>query len=388
MATIVVHGIGNHDPSTFRTFFLHVRDQLRASIAERQRYEIAEASFFPVYWGHWGPQAWYQGLSITARAANDDLAAPEGLRLAPHVQAKSLGAPFDPGLAALQIVLSTPGPLHEVMDDLGISEAALVHAVQQTAPQPGRAGRVVQRLLVRSFLQRDLTAQRVDTHSEGPAALQSLLGLILEQPQVQAKSFSSAVSYPFLATVTALARHLRGSIMQLATGFVGDVMLYLARGAEVRDMLHKTVMQAHAQFPGEPLVLIGHSLGGVIAYDYATDPAIADRPPIDLLVTVGAQVALFAEYGLLQAGGVALEYNLAARPGGRPTGLHGGWLNLYDPDDLLSFPIAGIFPAAADGDRACAAGKPFPASHTAYWQNPQIYTLIAQAYPRWPSAAS
>ena len=139
MATIVVHGIGNHDPSTFRTFFLHVRDQLRASIAERQRYEIAEASFFPVYWGHWGPQAWYQGLSITARAANDDLAAPEGLRLAPHVQAKSLGAPFDPGLAALQIVLSTPGPLHEVMDDLGISEAALVHAVQQTAPQPGRA---------------------------------------------------------------------------------------------------------------------------------------------------------------------------------------------------------------------------------------------------------
>jgi hypothetical protein len=51
------------------------------------------------------------------------------------------------------------------MDDLGISEAALVHAVQQTAPQPGRAGRVVQRLLVRSFLQRDLTAQRVDTHS-------------------------------------------------------------------------------------------------------------------------------------------------------------------------------------------------------------------------------
>ena len=45
------------------------------------------------------------------------------------------------------------------------------------------------------------------------------------------------------------------------------------------------------------------------------------------------------------------------------------------------FPIGGVFPSAADSDRLCAAGKPFPSSHTAYWHNPQLYTAIGQAYP-------
>jgi len=121
MPTIVIHGIGNHDPASFRSFYFHVRGQLRDSLEQRGAHSPPEAAFFPVYWGSWGPEAWYQGLSLLTRAAEE--AAPlEGLRLAAGLQAKSLAAPavFDPGLAALQIVLSTPGPLHEVLDDLGI----------------------------------------------------------------------------------------------------------------------------------------------------------------------------------------------------------------------------------------------------------------------------
>jgi hypothetical protein len=384
MPTIVIHGIGNHDPAVFRTFFYHVRDELRANIDQHRSVALPEESFFPVYWGSWGPDAWYRGLSLLSQAVPDAAAPLEGLRLAGGLQAKSLDAPaFDPGLEALKVVLSTPGPLHQVLDDLGIGESELIHAVKQTFGTPARSSVVVKRLLVRSYLRRDKTAQQVAQHSDGPAALQALLALILDQPQVQAKGLSSAAAYPFLVTVTALARHLRGSIMQIATSFVGDVMLYLARGAEVRDLVHKTIVQACAQRPGEPLVLIGHSLGGVIAYEYAADPAFARRPPIDLLVTVGSQVALFAEYGLFQSAHASLErdapgpheYAVPSRPG--------RWLNVYDPDDFLSFPIGGMFPHAAHDDRLCAAGKPFPASHSAYWDNPQLYGAIAEAFPAW-----
>jgi hypothetical protein len=40
-----------------------------------------------------------------------------------------------------------------------------------------------------------------------------------------------------------------------------------------------------------------------------------------------------------------------------------------------------VFPGAAEGDQICTAGKPFPASHSAYWDNNQLYEAIAAAYP-------
>jgi hypothetical protein len=386
MPTILIHGIGHHDLTQFRTFFLHVRDRLRASVARCQAHSLPETAFFPVYWGDWGPQAWYRGISLPPGIAPSPAAQPDELHLAGGVQAKSLDssahATFDPGLDALQVVLSTPGPLQEVLDDLGISAAELTHAVMQTKGPQRRSRAVVTRLLVRARLRHDRTPQKIIERLESRATLQALLALILDQPQALPKGLPAVVAYPFWATVTALARHLRGSIMEVATNFVGDVMLYLARGAEVRQSVHSTVLQASMLRPNEPLVLIGHSLGGVIAYEYSTDPIFSDRPPIDLLVTVGSQVGLFAEYGLLQVVGPPLEGGkTSAQQADRRGGLQGPWLNFYDPDDFLSFPIGRVFREAADGDRICPAGQPFPASHGAYWNNEELYTAIAKAYP-------
>jgi hypothetical protein len=47
----------------------------------------------------------------------------------------------------------------------------------------------------------------------------------------------------------------------------------------------------------------------------------------------------------------------------------------------LSFPIGRMFPGAAEGDQISTAGKPFPASHSAYWENNHLYEAIAAAYP-------
>jgi hypothetical protein len=386
MPTLLIHGIGQHNVAEFRTLFLNVRDRLRDSVVKSRGYTVPENSFFPVYWGDWGPVAWYEGMELQIGTQITSTSPSNSIDLATAIQAKSLWAPalssLDVGLDALQIVLSTPSPLEEVLDELGISAAELIHAAAQTVGQPHRSTATVNLLLVRALLQRSKRSRNITAHPEGRQALQALLALFLDQPQAMQKGLPLALTYPFWATMTMLVSHLRSNIMQVATSYVGDVMMYLARAAALRQYVHNTVIQACRLRPAEPLVIIAHSLGGVIAYDYAADPAFSDRPPIDLLVTMGSQVALFAEYGLFQGATSPVESGpLTHRPIYKEPHLCSRWLNFYDPADFLSFPIGRVFPGAAEGDQVCTAGKPFPASHSAYWDNNQLYEAIAAAYP-------
>jgi hypothetical protein len=387
MPTLLIHGIGQHDPAEFQAFFLDVRNRLRDSVAKSRGYSVPEQAFFPVFWGDWGPAAWYQGRELPADTPIDSTAQSNSMDLAAAIQAKSLRAPasatLDAGLDALEIVLSAPSPLQDVLDELGITASELRHAATQTAGQPHRSTATVNLLLVRALLQRSKRSRNITKYAEGRQTLQALLTLFLDQPQtIMQKGLPLALTYPFWATVTMLVSHLRSNIMQIATSYVGDVMMYLARAAALRQFVHNTVIEACRQRPNEPLVIIAHSLGGVIAFDYAADPAFADRPPIDLLVTIGSQVALFAEYGLVQGATMPVELGpRAQRPIYREPHLCDRWLNFYDPADFLSFPIGRMFQGAAEGDQVCASGKPFPASHSAYWENNQIYQAIAAAYP-------
>ncbi|MEO7912936.1 MAG: hypothetical protein ABIV47_25085 [Roseiflexaceae bacterium] len=386
MPTLLIHGIGQHNIADFRTLFLDVRDRLRDSVAKSRGYSVPENAFFPVYWGDWGPVAWYEGMELQTATPLASSSQNNSMDLATAIHAKSLRAfatpSLDVGLDALQIILSTPSPLQEVLDELGISASELIHAAAQTVGQPQRSTATVHLLLVRALLQRSKRSRNITARPEGRQALQALLALFLDQPQAMQKGLPLALTYPFWATVTMLVSHLRSNIMQVATSYVGDVMMYLARAAALRQYIHNTVIQACRLRPDEPLVIIAHSLGGVIAYDYAADPAFIDRPPIDLLVTMGSQVALFAEYGLFQGATSPIESGpLTHRPSYKAPHRCSQWLNFYDPADFLSFPIGRVFPGAAESDQVCEAGKPFPASHSAYWENNQLYAMIAAAYP-------
>ncbi|MEP7188226.1 MAG: hypothetical protein ABI901_03415 [Roseiflexaceae bacterium] len=385
MPTLFIHGIGQHNLAEFQDLFLDVRDRLRDSVVKTRGYSVPEQAFFPVFWGDWGPAAWYQGRELQADAQISSNAPSTGMDLAGAIQAKSLSAvaasTLDVGFDALEIVLSAPSPLQEVLDELGISAAELLHAAAQTFGQPHRSEATVNLLLVRALLQRSKRRRNITARPEARQALQALLALCLDQQAMQ-KGLPLALTYPFWATVTMLVSHQRSNIMQIATSYVGDVMMYLARAAALRQFIHNTVIEACRQRPDEPLVIIAHSLGGVIAYDYAADPAFADRPPIDLLVTIGSQVALFAEYGLVQGAITPVESGPRTyRPIYKEPYLCERWLNFYDPADFLSFPIGRMFLGAAEGDLICSAGKPFPASHSAYWDNDQLYEMIAAAYP-------
>jgi hypothetical protein len=96
------------------------------------------------------------------------------------------------------------------------------------------------------------------------------------------------------------------------------------------------------------------------------------------LVTTGCNIPIF----------VAAHKQMDIKPIARPTPRF-EWINLYDPDDALGWPLQPLSPGYAElvDDRAINAGQGAvtwilkswnPLSHTAYWDDTQVLDLLAQ----------
>jgi len=132
-----------------------------------------------------------------------------------------------------------------------------------------------------------------------------------------------------------------------------------------------------------PLVVVAHSLGSVIVSNYVWD-AQRDRPAargtyagatafergemLAALATCGSPIALFTL-------ALADVVSIAFPPPTLPPALRAAarWLNFYDPDDALGYPLKPLSPsyaAAVSTDRAINVGRLTtswnPASHTEY----------------------
>ena len=95
-------------------------------------------------------------------------------------------------------------------------------------------------------------------------------------------------------------------------------------------------------------------------------------------VTTGCNIPIFC----------AAHKQMDIRPIARPTARF-EWINLYDPDDALGWPLQPLSPgyAALVDDRAINAGQGVvtwilkswnPLSHSAYWADAQVLDLLAQ----------
>ncbi|MFD8012617.1 hypothetical protein, partial [Streptomyces sp. NPDC059762] len=163
-----------------------------------------------------------------------------------------------------------------------------------------------------------------------------------------------------LASAQAVKR--RSALTDAAHPAAGDVLLYLARGGAIREIVAEAVRAAEP-----PVVLLAHSLGGIACLDLLVERAL---PEVELLVTVGSQAPFLYELGALPS----LEH-------GRPLPAHvPRWINVYDPRDLLGYVGAGVFPGRVE-DVAVDGRQPFPLAHSAYWGNPELYRLLAAELP-------
>ncbi|MFJ6615495.1 hypothetical protein ACIQPT_35050 [Streptomyces sp. NPDC091289] len=167
---------------------------------------------------------------------------------------------------------------------------------------------------------------------------------------------------PVLRLGSRYAVRRRAALTGAAHPAAGDVLTFLVRGGPLRAALRELAAAVES-----PVVLLGHSLGGIIALDTLIE---APLPGVRLLVTVGSQGPFLYETGALPH----LEHP-------QPLPAHvPAWLNVHDRRDLLGFAAAPLFPGRAE-DIATDNRQPFPAAHSAYWTDPAVYRAIAERLP-------
>ncbi|HCB0000765.1 alpha/beta fold hydrolase [Klebsiella variicola] len=137
----------------------------------------------------------------------------------------------------------------------------------------------------------------------------------------------------------------------------------------IQDVIRSDLIQAYnAKKEGKgPLVVVGHSMGGVILADMLTDPTSAGLPDdiaIDALFTVGSQPGLFAALGVLSS-------NPPTGSSRRRPDCVKKWFNVFDPIDPLAFRTDMIYTGAEDVVFNSVAG--ITDAHSKYFQRPQFY---------------
>jgi hypothetical protein len=143
-----------------------------------------------------------------------------------------------------------------------------------------------------------------------------------------------------------------------------------------------------------PLCVIAHSLGSAIASNYLWDlqrgrrPAIARDNPLErgdtftLFYTLGSQIPFWSLR--FRNFGTPIQVPSPQLPQVYPT-LQGEWLNFFDRDDLLGYPIADINGQYRQvvSDVEVNVGNLLTRwntlSHNEYWRSPAVVKPIAQS---------
>ncbi|MBK6879916.1 MAG: chemotaxis protein [Elusimicrobia bacterium] len=192
--------------------------------------------------------------------------------------------------------------------------------------------------------------------------------------------------------------------------FAADAIAYqpAPRERDMYDAVHAVVARALRELaaaagPRAPLCVIAHSLGTVIAsnyvYDLQAEPrrrilpkavrAVLEPTPLEKgetlsgFYTLGSPIALWS-----------LRYKDFGRPiavpapklAGHHPKIKGEWINIYDQDDVIGYPLKSVndaYKKAVAVDRAVNAGGILsswnPASHMDYWTDDDVLDPIVDS---------
>jgi hypothetical protein len=169
-----------------------------------------------------------------------------------------------------------------------------------------------------------------------------------------------------VATSVIEARRTRISVGSMP--FLGDILHYQKRGEDIRKMVREAIDGVSQR----PLVVLGHSLGGIVLVDLLTQE---QAPKVEALVTVGSQSPLFYAIDALD--------RIRRHEAGPEPAPFAPWLNIYDRADILSFVAGRVFPGIKKiQDEEIASGVPFPSAHSAYFHQPKVFQLIRAFWPK------
>ncbi len=124
----------------------------------------------------------------------------------------------------------------------------------------------------------------------------------------------------------------------------------------------------------EKTIIIAHSLGSVIAYDYVFGFRKYKLNPslnVEALITLGSPIPLFT---------AAMGH--VSNPISMPTNLK-RWINILDPDDGVARYCSRYFPNLTVEDIAVNTGWNPLNAHADYWTNKKVAGLIAEKLIEW-----
>jgi hypothetical protein len=177
-------------------------------------------------------------------------------------------------------------------------------------------------------------------------------------------------------------RAVRPALNEKITYFVGDVFCYLRSreknqencpivkevGKAIRDAAALRTPTDPSKPPTDPLIIIGHSMGGNIAYDLLT--SFLKDVRCDLFLTVGSQVGLFEELKLFKCSVESSKNpNLVMRPANVNR-----WVNVFDLADVFSYCGKPIFKDIEDYE--FSSGETVLTAHGAYLLQPRFYKRL------------
>jgi hypothetical protein len=198
---------------------------------------------------------------------------------------------------------------------------------------------------------------------------------------------------------------------QFMVEFGADALAYqpLPHERDVYDAIHGVVAQkfhalAEKAGPTAPLCVIAHSLGTVIASNYLYDlqkgmdflPAPVRAHHSETPLEMGETLALFYTLGSpialwsLRYNDFGTPINVpAAKLGQYYPNLEGEWINFYDADDVIGYPLRPLNEAyrkMVKKDMPVNVGSFLvswtPLSHLEYWTDDNIIAPVAESLAR------
>jgi hypothetical protein len=176
---------------------------------------------------------------------------------------------------------------------------------------------------------------------------------------------------------SAVVAEFRRPVNGLLATFLGDVFVYLNnRGKEgspgdiPRRFLDKLAeaQEEQKRRAGEPLIVISHSMGGQIVYDAVTHFLPNANPSTDVRIdfwcATASQVGLFKEMELFLEDTSKPHKQLLANPTSFPGKHLGCWLNVWDPNDFISFTTSDIIDGVLD--ESYESGMSLLRAHSGY----------------------
>lgn len=154
-----------------------------------------------------------------------------------------------------------------------------------------------------------------------------------------------------------------------------DLPLYLgeSRGRKIRQVVTEKIKEAMEKTDG--VVLIGHSLGSVIAYDVVRENLRANSPlKIKTLITMGSPLKWVTNIRSAENDDVDSAYPAIQSLSGIR------WINIYDKEDPIA--LKSELPDTMFHDVEnipIESGNTFIDAHTCYWTQNEVAAIIRNA---------